>query len=79
MSLDCGEGYLDLVEVASTEAAPLARVIPGNLAQSYMWLKLTNQHLAAGGSGGRMPLNEVPLSAEDLSTIQAWIEAGAPP
>ncbi len=79
LSLACGEGYDDLVEVASSEAAPLARVIPGNLAQSYLWLKLTNQHLGAGGSGARMPLNELPLSRDDLATIRAWIEAGAPP
>jgi hypothetical protein len=79
LSLRCGEGYFDLVEIASTEAEPLPRVLPGTIAQSYMWLKLTNQHLDVGGSGGRMPLNETPLSTEDLGTIRTWIEAGAPP
>jgi hypothetical protein len=55
------------------------RVLPGDVTQSYMWLKLTNQHVGAGGSGGQMPLNHSPLSNEDLAIIQGWIEAGAPP
>ena len=79
LSLRCNEGYGELVDVESTQAEPLARVLPGDVTQSYMWLKLTNQHVGAGGSGGAMPLNRPPLSTEDLAIIQGWIEAGAPP
>lgn len=79
LSLRCGDGYGELVDVESTQGEPLVRVLPGDVTQSYMWLKLTSQHVGAGGSGEQMPLNRPPLSTDELATIQGWIEAGAPP
>jgi hypothetical protein len=61
---------------AVARAAGLQRVIPFDTAQSFLLIKLTDP---APGEGDRMPMGQAPLSAEDLSTINSWILAGAPP
>lgn len=64
---------------ASDEQPDLARVDPGHLATSYLWLKLTGDPSI---SGNAMPTSPVtgwrPLRASELATVRAWIEAGAP-
>lgn len=64
---------------ASDEQPDLVRVDPGNLATSYLWLKLTGDPTI---SGNAMPTSPVtgwrPLGASELGAVRAWIEAGAP-
>ena len=69
--------YANLVDAPSVQA-PLSRVVPGDLDGSYLWHKLNNTHIGAGGSGGSMPPAGT-LSAGDLQTIRQWIVTGASP
>jgi hypothetical protein len=68
--------YDALVGVASRETA-LKRVEPGDPAKSYLYLKLTDAHLAAGGSGEPMPMGSYPLPAEQIELVKQWIVEGA--
>ena len=47
-------------------------------ANSYLYLKLTNAHQAAGGAGGFMPPSGM-LPSGDIDLVEQWIVAGAPP
>ena len=68
--------YDALVGVASREST-LKRVEPGDPAKSYLYLKLTDAHLAAGGSGEPMPMGNYPLPEEQVELVRQWIEEGA--
>lgn len=63
----------DLLNVESTEVSKLL-VEPGNLANSYLYDKVTGQMLASGTSP--MPLSG-PLPAAQIDLIRRWIEGGA--
>jgi len=65
-----------LVGVASTQS-PLKLVEPGSPEKSYLYAKLLGTHDKGGGSGLRMPVQQDPLTAEDLETIRQWILKGA--
>ncbi len=65
----------NLTGVPAYELPSMKRVEPGDPDNSYVWLKLTRQHLEAGGSGWMMPFH--PLSKPDLGVIYSWIEQGA--
>lgn len=69
--------YATLVGVKATETE-LNRVEPGKPEQSYLVRKLEGTHVAAGGTGERMPVGGAPLSPEQMATLRAWIEQGAP-
>jgi hypothetical protein len=76
MSLQTGVSYTTLVGpggtgVASPVYAPRLRANPGNANNSVLYLKV------AGTLGSRMPLNQQPLSAAEISAIQTWINNGA--
>jgi hypothetical protein len=57
-------------------AAGLQRVVPFDPARSFLLIKLTNPGV---GQGDRMPLGSTPLSPADLTIVNEWILAGAPP
>ena len=78
LSLHPKSAYTNLVGARSTQSA-LLRVSPGRPDESYLYLKLTGEHLAAGGSGERQPFGEAPLSVEDIEIVRRWIESGAQP
>lgn len=65
----------NLVGVAS-EQSQLLRVEPGDAARSYLFHKLKNTHLDAGGAGEPMPMGNS-LSAAQIAVITRWIEQGA--
>jgi hypothetical protein len=58
--------------------APLARIAPGEPQRSYLYLKVTRDYRAAGGTGWKMPIGFVPLTEAEVATIRRWIERGAP-
>lgn len=66
--------FLDLVGVSSTEIPALLRVDPGNPDDSYLVQKLEG---APNIAGEQMPLNQPPLSADQISAIRQWILDGA--
>jgi len=72
------DAYDALMQSADIDPA-FARVVPGDLARSYLWLKLTN---AAAIDGSPMPTSPVtgwrPLPTAELEAIRTWILDGAP-
>jgi len=81
--LEPGVTYGQLVGVApSNDAARqqgLLRVTPGNPSQSFILIKLTLPAAFDPQYGSRMPLGKLPLSAEQIEQIRAWILRGALP
>jgi hypothetical protein len=77
------EAYANLVGVVAMGDAcgfaapdggpPPTRVIPGDAADSLLYLKITNTQKCGGG----MPLDANSLSNENILTIKAWIDQGA--
>jgi hypothetical protein len=79
-----GSAYTNLVGVASGQFGqdpnPMLLVAPASSADSYLWHKVNDTHLAAGGSGGRMPAGgAAPLSPASIDLIADWIDDGAEP
>lgn len=54
-------------------------VIPTDAGNSYLWQKLTGQHLVSGGSGGMMPAEGDELSHVEKQFVSDWIDGGALP
>ncbi len=73
------DAYGSLVGVPSTQAPALDRVAPGAPDDSYLWHKLNDTHVAAGGSGNPMPAPSGGLAAGSLAILEAWILEGAAP
>jgi hypothetical protein len=70
----------------SHQLSPCALVEPGDPDQSLVWHKILGSHLThCNGRGRQMPLDRedlrtpVPLPADEIDLIEAWILAGAPP
>ncbi len=74
LTLNDGMSLDELVAVDSTQLAGMARVTAGDPSNSYLWLKLNNIHLDAGGSGNVMPPAGM-LAQDDLDKIEAWINS----
>lgn len=78
LNLTAAVAYENLVNRPSTSVPSLMRVNPGNPQLSYLFLKITDQHLENGGRGRLMPLGGVRLPDADLTAIERWIAEGAP-
>ncbi len=76
LTLNPGMSHAQLVGAASEQSA-VDRVVAGSLAESYLWLKLTNMH-AEVGEGTVMPQTGA-LEADQLAVIETWILDGAQP
>src|SRR5690349_7993163 len=68
--------YANLVRVPANEDSTYVRVLPGDAANSYLYMKLTADPRIHGGG---MPLGAPPLDAPTLALVSGWIAAGAPP
>ena len=73
---------MSLVDVPSGQATNMNLVEPGSAENSYLWHKLNGTHESVGGFGCAMPrtlgCDEAgKISAEDLATIESWINDGA--
>jgi hypothetical protein len=73
LRLTSGSSYGALVNVPSTQVVTLMRVLPSVPDSSYLIMKL----LGDPPQGLRMPRGQNPLSDDDITTIQNWIEDGA--
>jgi hypothetical protein len=73
MNLSAGQAYANIVNVPSIEVL-LMRVLPGDPANSYLFMKITN---APGIIGVPMPFGAFPLPAAQITTIGNWIAQGA--
>ncbi len=76
LDLSPGVAWAQLVDVASTQAPAMVRVAPGDAEASYLYRKLANTHVEAGGSGTLMPPG-FGLANNEVEIVAAWIEAGA--
>ncbi len=79
MSLGEGLAFSNVVNVAARQLLSMNRVTPNQPDNSYLVHKVQDTHMAAGGSGSRMPEGQPPLSQSDIDLIRAWIQAGALP
>lgn len=73
LSLETGKAHAQLVGIASSQNAGQTRVVAGDPTKSLLSLCLR----AKVGAVARMPDNGAALSASQISTIDAWIAAGA--
>ena len=69
-----GNAYAMIVGHPSTEMPSLARIQPGDPANSYMYRKITG----AGITGDRMPQGLPPLDDAKIKLVRDWILRGAP-
>jgi hypothetical protein len=76
LDLSAGNAFGKLVPIKSSEDPTRFRINPGNDEASYLYQKIIG---GAGIVGGQMPLGGPPLTDEQIETIEAWINAGAPP
>jgi Ca2+-binding RTX toxin-like protein len=75
LHLDEGNSHDELVNVASNEVPSLQRVEPGDPDNSYLVQKVEG----TAAVGGRMPLGQAPLTAEQIALMRRWISEGADP
>ena len=73
LSLLPGDSYDNLVNVISPNYFPEVRVKPFRADSSVVCHKLHGIE----NYGHLMPLNGIPLEAEEIETIEAWIDQGA--
>ncbi len=81
LPLTADVAHAKLVGQPANETCGGTLVVPGKSAQSYLYLKVSQQTPC---EGGHMPakfemLPAPPLTAEQLATIAAWIDDGAKP
>ena len=74
MLLTPGNAYANVVNVASVERPALMRLRPNDVANSYLYRKITG----AGITGDRMPQSLPPLSDAQIALVRNWIRRGAP-
>jgi hypothetical protein len=74
MVLSAGRAYANIVNVGSVEMPQLSRIRPNDVANSYLYRKITG----AGITGERMPLQQPPLSDDKIALVRNWIRRGAP-
>lgn len=79
LDLRPGRSYRDLVGVRALEDPTLYRVVAGDPARSFLYLKVGGDAPVADipAIGTRMPPGAPPIAAEDLETIRLWIRQGA--
>jgi hypothetical protein len=75
MNLSTGLAFASIVDVASAEQPARKRVDPADATGSYLFMKITGDPAI---TGARMPFGRPALSAEAITAIRDWIDAGAP-
>ncbi len=70
------DAYAALVEQPANGAA-LSYVVPGDVEASYLVHKIRGTQATVGGAGGIMPQGGM-LSDGEITTIEDWIDDGAP-
>ncbi|HXV78212.1 MAG TPA: hypothetical protein VD788_18015 [Candidatus Polarisedimenticolaceae bacterium] len=76
LDLSAGSAYANLVNVQAAEINNYMRVEPGNAADSYVYMKITNDLRILGDP---MPLVGGPLSDSKIRLVERWIDEGANP
>ena len=76
LTLQMGMSYAAIVGVKSMQLATMDLVKATDPDNSYLYLKVTDKHLDAGGGGDPMPQGGM-LTADKLLLLEEWIVAGA--
>jgi len=74
MILTAGRAYASTVGISSNQMPSLKRVAPGDVANSYLYRKITG----AGITGDRMPQGGPYLTDAQTKLVRDWIRRGAP-
>ena len=72
--LSAGQAYTNILNRPSEEMPNLMRIRPNDVANSYLYRKITG----AGITGERMPQFGPPLPDAQIKLIRDWIRRGAP-
>lgn len=72
-----GDTYASIVDTKSVGLPAMNLITPNDPSNSYLYLKITGDFMAAGGPGGAMPPGTT-LAPEKVLLIEEWINAGAP-
>ena len=75
---DAATAFAAIVGVPSNDVPGMARIEPGDPENSYLFRKVEDTHIDAGGEGNKMPPGGQ-LDASEIDTIKLWIEGGAQP
>jgi hypothetical protein len=78
LALNQGTAHVSLVGAQALEV-DMDYVVPGDLDNSYLWLKLKGEQDSVGGSGVMMPQAGIPLIDPELDLVEQWILEGAVP
>jgi hypothetical protein len=74
--LGAGQTYAAIVNVVSTENAPMKLAAPANAENSYLYLKITGRP-ATGTQVQPPPGTSSVLSTDQKNIVRDWINAGA--
>lgn len=79
LNLTAASAYAATVNITAQSGGGLKRILPGDVAGSYLYRKVAA--LTNPGSfriaGSPMPLGRAPLTTDQLAALALWIEAGA--
>jgi hypothetical protein len=76
LTLAEGHAYSQLVGVPAVLAPQYARVMPGDVQQSWLYRMIAADPALRSGFA-RMPLGRAPLTENQIGTIANWIAQGA--
>jgi hypothetical protein len=74
-NLSADRAYDNIVNALSSSNASIDLIEPGDPANSYLFIKITN---GEGIQGSRMPRGGPALSEDLIAAVKEWIERGAP-
>lgn len=81
MNLSSGNTYDAIVDITALAGGGLKRVLPGDASNSFLYRKVaarTNPGSFAVAGSPMPPVGSSALSANELSALALWIDAGAP-
>lgn len=76
LSLSMANAYANIVGKKSVGLPTMNLITANDPSNSYLYLKITNTHVAAKGVGDPMPA-AMPLPDDKIMLIEEWINAGA--
>lgn len=74
LSLNAEDSWIELVDIPSVQVAGRTRVLPGQVAASYLFEKINCEQPAAGT---RMPRGRIAIPLSEQALIRDWIQQGA--
>ncbi len=73
LELSMREGLEAALMLPSQQLSTMPLITPGDPDRSYLWRKVTGEHVSVGGSGDPMPPSGEMWTEEELELMRAWI------